>query len=234
MKKIGEGKTKIVLFDENTGNYFLKFKNSITAFNSQKKDELDEKGRINCEISYYLMKEVEKAGIPISYEEKIDDVTVKVKDLTMIPVEVVVRNIAYGSFLKRFTVKEGDRMKKPLVEFFFKDDEKGDPQLTRELFEYFNIASLDEVEKMKEYALKVNEILKDIFHKVKITLVDFKIEFGRDKNGNLLLADEIDPDSCRLWDFSGEMLDKERYRRGLGKVMEHYKDILERLRKVPG
>ncbi|MCD6579061.1 phosphoribosylaminoimidazolesuccinocarboxamide synthase [bacterium] len=234
MKTLGEGKTKIVLFDEETGSYFLKFKNSITAFNSQRKDELDEKGRINCEISYFLMKEVEKSGLPISYEKKVDDVTIKVKDLKMIPVEVVVRNIAYGSFLKRFTIKEGERLKQPIVEFFFKDDEKNDPQLTRELFEYFELANLDEVEKMKEYALKVNEILKEIFHKVKITLVDFKIEFGRDKAGNLLLADEIDPDSCRLWDFSGEMLDKERYRRGLGEVMEHYQEILKRLRKVPG
>ena len=229
MRKLGEGKTKIVLFDEETGNYFLKFKNSITAFNSQKKDELDGKGRINCEISYFLMKEVEKQGISISYEEKIDDVTIKVKELKMIPVEVVVRNLAYGSFSKRFTLKEGDKMKKPLVEFFFKDDEKSDPQLTRELFDYFNIATLDEVEKMKEYALKVNEILTDIFHKVRITLVDFKIEFGRGVDGELLLADEIDPDSCRLWDFNGEMLDKERYRRGLGGVMEHYKEIGARL-----
>ena len=177
------------------------------------------------------MKTIEKQGIPTSYIEKIDDTTIKVKDVEMIPVEVVVRNIAYGSFLKRFTVKEGDRMKKPLVEFFFKDDEKNDPQLTRELFEYFNIASLDEVETMKKYALKVNEMLKDIFHKIDIELVDFKIEFGRDKEGNIILADEINPDSCRLWGKDGEMYDKERYRKGMDGVMEHYKEILKRLKK---
>ncbi len=231
MKLVAEGKTKKVLFDEGARKYFLEFKDDITAFNMVKHEKMKGKGELNCGITAILFEVLKKNGIPMAYVKKIDEKTIEVRDVKMIPVEVVVRNRAYGSFLKRFNFKEGEEFKKPLVEFFFKDDEKNDPQLTRELFEFLDIANEIEIKKMKAYALKINEILKEIFKKIDIVLVDFKIEFGKNNDNNIILADEIDPDSCRLWGKNGEMYDKERYRKGLDGVMEHYNEILNRLKK---
>ncbi len=232
MKKIGEGKTKAVLQDETGKRYFLRFKDDITAFNMEKHEQLQGKGALNCDITWMIYEYLKKNGIDTSYIARTDEITIEVSDVKMIPVEVVVRNRAYGSFLKRFDLVSGAKLDFPLVEFFYKDDERNDPQLTRELFELMDLATPEEIEELKRSAKKINGILLALFESCGISLVDFKIEFGKDPSGKLLLADEIDPDSCRLWGQDGEMLDKERFRKGMGKIVESYKDIQGRLKGV--
>ncbi len=227
MKQIYEGKAKI-LFEEN-GDIIQHFKDDTTAFNNQKFAISDGKGILNNAISAYFMNKIEYSGVKTHFINKIDDRHQRVKFVEIIPLEVIVRNISAGSFCKKFGVTRGLNLTKPLVEFSLKDDNLGDPLIPEGHIVELNIASYDDIAYLKAQALKINSILQDEFSKIGIVLVDFKVEFGR-KDGDIILADEISPDSCRLWDIkTSESLDKDLFREGKGSIVEGYRVIAKRL-----
>ncbi len=232
MKLIREGKTKKVFFDPKKKKFFLQFKNDITAFNMKKHEIMAEKGEVNCEITTILFGKLKEKRIPMAFKRRAGKDLIEVSDVRMIPIEVVVRNIAYGSILKRYNFKEGFKFSEPLVEFFYKDDARDDPPISPRIAELLKVCRREDFEKMEKLAIAINDVLKTAFRAAGITLVDFKIEFGFNEKGRIVLSDEIDPDSCRLWDKKGEMLDKERFRKGMGNVMESYKEILRRLKRL--
>jgi len=228
-EKLYEGKAKIIYATEDPDLVVQFFKDETTAFDGIKREVLEGKGKVNCAISSFIFEFLEKNGIKTHYVRKLSEREVLVKKCEIIPVEVVVRNISAGSFSKRYGVKEGTELKRPLVEFFYKSDELHDPMVCSQHVELFGWATKEELELMKNTALKVNELLKNLFKRAKIILVDFKLEFGRHK-GEVLLADEITPDACRLWDASsGDILDKDRFRKDLGRVVESYEEVYKRL-----
>ncbi|WP_456395393.1 phosphoribosylaminoimidazolesuccinocarboxamide synthase [Desulfurobacterium sp.] len=233
-KLLYEGKAKI-LYETDSDNLLIQyFKDDTTAFDGVKKEELKEKGVINCAISTKIFEFLEKNGVKTHFVETISPREMLVKKCEIIPVEVVVRNIAAGSFSRRYGVKEGTPLKEPLVEFFYKSDELHDPMVCPNHVYLFGWATREELAHMAKEALKINELLKNFFDAIDITLVDFKLEFGR-HNGEVILADEITPDSCRLWDKSThEVLDKDRFRKDMGKVVESYKEIYRRIMEKYG
>ncbi|WP_457567424.1 phosphoribosylaminoimidazolesuccinocarboxamide synthase [Desulfurobacterium sp.] len=233
-KLLYEGKAK-ALYETDSDNLLIQyFKDDTTAFDGVKKEQLEEKGIINCAISTKIFEFLEKNGIKTHFVEKLSPREMLVKRCEIIPVEVVVRNIAAGSFSRRYGVKEGTPLKEPLVEFFYKSDELHDPMVCPNHVYLFGWATRDELAHMAKEALRINELLKNFFDAIDITLVDFKLEFGR-HNGEVLLADEITPDSCRLWDKSThEVLDKDRFRKDMGKVVESYKEIYRRIMEKYG
>lgn len=208
------------------------FKDSLTAFNAQKKGSFPEKGALNREISSVLFQELERSGVRTHRVQDISATAEVTKNLKMIKLELVVRNVLAGSTAKKFGLAEGTAMKKPMVEFYFKDDALGDPFVSDDQALLLEAAaSQAELDELKAFALKVNSILRPIMDKAGLTLVDFKIEAGRDSDGVLHLADEISPDCCRLWDKkTGEKLDKDRFRRDLGGVAEAYREVCDRLK----
>ncbi|MFT4967498.1 MAG: phosphoribosylaminoimidazole-succinocarboxamide synthase [Candidatus Deianiraeaceae bacterium] len=227
MKQIYEGKAKI-LFEE-SGDIIQYFKDDTTAFNNQKFAISDGKGVLNNAISAYFMNKIEYSGVKTHFINKIDDRHQRVKFVEIIPLEVIVRNISAGSFCKKFGVTRGLNLTKPLVEFSLKDDNLGDPLIPEGHIVELNIASYDDIAYLKARALKINSILQDEFSKIGVVLVDFKVEFGR-KDGDIILADEISPDSCRLWDIkTSESLDKDLFREGKGNIVEGYRVIAKRL-----
>lgn len=229
LKKIYEGKAKQVFSTENEEQYIVYFKDDATAGNGLKKGTIQEKGEMNNAISSILFQALEEKGIATHFIKKINERDMLVKAVGIIPIEVLVRNITAGSLSKRLGLKEGIVLDKTVLEFCYKKDELGDPMINEDHIEILNIATPQEVEIIKEMSLKINEILKGIFKEQGILLVDFKLEFGRHYE-NILLADEISPDTCRLWDITtGEKLDKDRFRRDLGKVEEGYHEVLNRL-----
>ena len=192
------------------------------------------KGTLNCAISSKIFEFLEENGVKTHFVERFSPNEMLVKRCEIIPVEVVVRNIAAGSFSKRYGLEEGEKLRRPVVELFYKSDKLHDPMVCREHVEYFGWAKPDEVDFMRRTALKVNELLLEFFRNVSIMLVDFKLEFGRHR-GEILVADEISPDSCRLWDITtGEKLDKDRFRRDLGNVMDSYEEIYRRIEERYG
>lgn len=210
---------------------WVEYKDSLTAFNAQKKSSFEGKGEINSQITKILFSALKKSGVPhhlIEFMSPIDVVCHKVK---IIPLEVVVRNILAGSTAKKLGIEEGTPLNQPLVEFYLKDDDLGDPFVSDDQALAIQAASSkQELEDLKSLALLVNQCLLQVFSEVGIRLIDFKIELGRDSKGQMLLADEISPDTCRLWDrSSGEKLDKDRFRRDLGKVKESYEEVMNRL-----
>lgn len=212
---------------------WVEFKNSLTAFNAQKKGSFEGKGRLNCLIATEIFRYLEKKGIAHHLVESPSDTEMVCQKVKIIPLEVVVRNVMAGSTAKKFGLEEGLEMSKPLVEFYYKKDELGDPFVSDDQALFLKAASSqEELEELKSMALLVNAALKELFSDIGIRLVDFKLEFGRNSKGDLLLADEISPDSCRLWDLkSGEKLDKDRFRRDLGRVEESYTEVWNRLKK---
>lgn len=229
-----EGKSKIIFKGEDDDSYILKFKDTATAFNGIKKEELPEKGVINAEISNILYGYLERNGIKTHLIKIIDENTVLVRKAEIIMVEVIVRNIAAGSFSKKYGVPEGTPLSNTVVEFSLKSDDLGDPMINESQITALNIATAGELKEMTTQAIKINKLLSDLFLKAGIILVDFKLEFGR-CGGEIILCDEISPDSCRLWDAgTKEKLDKDRFRRDLGNVTEGYKDVLRRLKDVIG
>lgn len=232
MKKLDmlyEGKAKKVYKTDDHSRYIIEYKDDATAFNGEKKGSISEKGIINNKMSSLLFKVLEEKGIPTHFEELINDREMIVKEVKILPIEVIVRNIAAGSLAKRLGLEEGIKMKNTVLEFCYKDDELGDPMINEYHISAIELASKDEIEKIKGYAFKINEILSKYFIAKDIVLVDFKLEFGIHK-GEVILADEISPDTCRLWDKNtNEKLDKDRFRRDLGNVEESYKEVLERL-----
>ena len=225
-----EGKAKKV-FETSDPNYLIvDYKDDATAFNGLKKGTLESKGLINNKVTNYLMKMLGEKGIPTHYVEEISDRETIVKRVSIVPLEVIVRNIAAGSLAKRLGLAEGTKMKKTVLEFCYKDDALGDPMVNEYHIYAMNLATPEEVKTISDYALRVNEILAEFLSHAKIELIDFKLEFGRLPDGTIILADEISPDTCRFWDSeTGEKLDKDRFRRDLGNVEGAYKEILHRL-----
>ncbi len=228
--KLYEGKAKIVYETEDPHKLILHFKDTVSAFDGLKKEKLRGKGSLNNTISSLLFEILESRGVKTHYIQKISDNEMLVWRAERFPVEVVVRNVSAGSILKRLGLKEGERFKKPLVEFFYKNDELHDPLICAEHIEALGLAPAHAVPLMKETALRVNEILGELFAKQGILLVDFKLEFGRLPDGSVGVVDEISPDSMRLWDSrTGEKLDKDRFRYDLGDLLEGYREVLRRL-----
>lgn len=228
-----EGKAKRLYTTNDANLLWLEFKDDLTAFNAVKKGSFEGKGKANLEISHLIFDYLESHGVETHRVAKISDTESVVKKVRIVPLEVVVRNRAAGSICKRLGFEEGYKFAEPMFEVFYKKDELGDPLLTRENILSLNICGLDKLEIIKGKALKINKHLQGIFLKAGIDLVDFKIEFGQDAEGSILLADEISPDSCRLWDIeTKEILDKDRFRKDLGSVKEKYLEILKRLKEV--
>ena len=225
-----EGKAKRLYATEDINILFVAYKDSATAFNGEKKAEIDGKGLLNNRITSLIFGKLEEAGIASHFVKQISDTEQLVRKVDIIPIEVVVRNIAAGSLAKRLGFEEGTALKRPIVEFYYKDDNLGDPMITTEHIEILGIATEDEVQQLYTKALQVNEVLKPMFAEVGVELIDFKLEFGRTSDGEVLLADEISPDTCRLWDAQTKRkLDKDVFRRDLGSITEVYEIILEKL-----
>lgn len=225
-----EGKAKRLYATEDNGVLLVEFKDSATAFNGEKKSEISGKGALNNQITSLIFKKLKEEHIPSHFIEKISETEQLVKKVTIIPLEVVIRNTAAGSFSKRLGVEEGTPLKKPLVEFYYKDDDLGDPLLTLDHIEELAIASREEVATLKEKALEVNRVLSAFFKELDVKLIDFKLEFGKEADGSILLADEISPDNCRLWDAkTNEKMDKDVFRRNLGSLTDAYEKILAKL-----
>jgi phosphoribosylaminoimidazole-succinocarboxamide synthase len=224
-----EGKGKRVFESEDPETLILEFKDTATAFDGKKKSELDDKGRINNRINDHIMARLAERGIPVHHLRRISETESEVRRLEMLPVEAVVRNVVAGSLARRLGLEEGTVLDRPVFEFFYKSDELGDPMINRFHILAFGWASEAEVDRMEELSLRVNEVLYPLFEAGGMRLVDYKLEFGR-CHGELVLGDEFTPDGCRLWDLeTGEKLDKDRFRRDLGDVLEGYREIGRRL-----
>ena len=225
-----EGKAKKVYETNDPALLIVDYKDDATAFNGLKKGTIAGKGEINNRVTNHLMKLLEKNGVPTHFVEELSPRETAVKRVSIVPLEVIVRNIAAGSLAKRLGLAEGTKMKKTVLEFCYKDDELGDPMVNEYHIYAMNLATPEEVKTISDYALRVNEILAEFLSHAKIELIDFKLEFGRLPDGTIILADEISPDTCRFWDSeTGEKLDKDRFRRDLGNVEGAYKEILHRL-----
>ena len=227
---IYEGKAKTLFFYDNN-KIIQYFKDDATAFNKKKHEIINEKGILNNFISEFIFKYLSENGVENHFIERLNDREQLVKKVDIIPVEVIVRNIATGTLTKRLGIQEGLKLKKPLIEFTLKSDELDDPIISEEHIDVLEYAEKDEINTIKEQALLINKLLLQLFSSINIQLVDFKIEFGRltiDKK--VILADEIRPDSCRLWDkSSSEKLDKDRFRKNLGGLIDAYKEVATRL-----
>lgn len=225
-----EGKAKRIYATEEAGILRVEYKNSLTAGNGKKKDEQDGKGELNNRITALLFDYLAKKGVPSHFIKTLSPNEQLVKQVEIIPLETITRNIATGSLVKRYGIKEGLTFNPALQEFSYKSDEHDDPLVYPSHAVAFGWATQAEVERILELANQVNSLLRELFDRLGITLVDFKLEFGRDSEGNVLLADEITPDTCRLWDKeTGKKLDKDRFRQDLGDVLGAYREILRRL-----
>lgn len=231
--QIYEGKAKKIFSTNNDQLVVMEFKNDLTAFNALKKGQFEGKGQLNCEISTLIFTELAKHKISLHWVKTFENNKMLVQKTNIIPLEVVVRNRIAGSLAKKFKMTEGDVLKLPLVEFYYKNDELQDPFVSDDQITSFGWATPNDLVHVKSIALKINLILKDIFLKCGISLVDFKIEFGKLPNSEIVLADEISPDSMRLWDAqTQEKLDKDRFRFDLGDVKTGYQTILNKLKEV--
>ena len=229
-EQLYEGKAKKVFATDDPELLIVSYKDDATAFNGLKKGTIVGKGVINNRMSNLLMQRLEKSGIPTHFVEELSDRETLVKKVSIVPLEVIVRNIAAGSFSKRYGVKEGFVFEAPTIEFSYKNDELGDPLMDEYHAIAMKLATKEEIETIKKYAFGVNEQLKAFWAECDVTLVDFKLEFGRLLDGTIVLADEISPDTCRLWDSkTGEKLDKDRFRRDLGGVEAAYAEVMKRL-----
>jgi len=229
-EQLYEGKAKKVFATDDPELLIVSYKDDATAFNGLKKGTIVGKGVINNRMSNLLMQRLEKSGIPTHFVEELSDRETLVKKVSIVPVEVIVRNIAAGSFSKRYGVEEGFVFEAPTIEFSYKNDELGDPLMDEYHAIAMKLATKEEIETIKKYAFGVNEQLKAFWAACGVTLVDFKLEFGRLLDGTIVLADEISPDTCRLWDSkTGEKLDKDRFRRDLGGVEAAYAEVMKRL-----
>lgn len=225
-----EGKAKKVFETNDKDLCIVSYKDDATAFNGLKKGTISGKGAINNRVTNYLMQMLEKNGIPTHFVKELSERETVVKRVKIVPLEVIVRNIAAGSFSKRFGVEEGTELLSPTLEFCLKNDELGDPMVNEYHILACGWATRDELDLITEYTFKINDLLKDFFAKINIELVDFKLEFGKTSSGEIVLADEISPDTCRFWDSrTHEKLDKDRFRRDLGNVEEAYDEILNRI-----
>lgn len=225
-----EGKAKKVFTTDDSECLIVSYKDDATAFNGVKKGTIDAKGAVNNLVSNHLMSLLEKEGVATHLVETLNDRDTVVKKVTIIPLEVIVRNIAAGSLSKRLGLPEGTKMKKTVLEYCYKNDDLGDPMINEYHIAALELCSEEELEKIAQMAFKVNDFLTGYLKDVGIELIDFKIEFGRTSDGQVILADEISPDTCRFWDSeTNEKLDKDRFRRDLGNVEEAYQEVMKRL-----
>jgi phosphoribosylaminoimidazole-succinocarboxamide synthase len=229
-----EGKAKKIFeILENSHQVLVEFKNSLTAFNAQKKGEFESKGMLNCQITTLLFQALAKNQISSHHRKTISDHEMIVDRVEIIPLEVVVRNVIAGGLARKLGRSEGEKLKSPLVEFYFKDDVLADPFVSDDQILAFEWATAKELEILKTQALKINQVLQKVFLEAGILLVDFKVEFGRRAGGDIILADEISPDCARLWDLkTQEKMDKDRFRRDLGNIAESYQTVYSRLKEV--
>ena len=233
MKKVEqlyEGKAKKVYSTEDPGLVIVSYKDDATAFDGLKKGTITGKGAINNQMTNYLMGQLEKAGVPTHFVEELSERETVVKKVAIVPLEVIIRNISAGSFAKRYGVEEGIVFDAPTIEFSYKCDALDDPLLNEYHALALKLATKEEIETIKKYAFAVNDVLKAFWSECGVTLVDFKLEFGKLSDGTIVLADEISPDTCRLWDSkTHEKLDKDRFRRDMGGVEDAYAEIMKRL-----
>ncbi len=237
-KQIYEGKAKVLFEGPEPGTIVQYFKDDATAFNNKKKGTITGKGVLNNRISEYLMMRLEEIGIPTHFVRRLNMREQLVKEVEIIPIEVVVRNIAAGSISTRFNIPEGTRLPRSIVEYYYKNDEFNDPMVSEEHITGFGWAAIHEIDEMLNMSLRINDYLTGLFLGIGIKLVDFKIEFGRlyHENGDVqvVLADELSPDNMRLWDFkTNEKMDKDRFRRDLGRIEEAYQEVARRLGILP-
>lgn len=229
-EQLYEGKAKKVYGTNDERYCIVSYKDDATAFNGLKKGTISGKGAINNRVTNFLMQMLQKEGIPTHFVEELDERETVVKRVNIIPLEVIVRNIAAGSLAKRLGLAEGTRMKRPVLEFSYKNDDLGDPMVNDYHILAMEYATQEELSTIKCFALKINEILSAYLKDANIELIDFKLEFGKTADGTIVLADEISPDTCRFWDtVTREKLDKDRFRRDLGGVEDAYQEILKRL-----
>lgn len=233
-QKLYEGKAKILYATEDPNILLTVFKDDATAFNAQKRGTIVGKGSINCKMSSHLFQQLEQKGIPTHFIDSPAEGQMRVKAVTIIPLEVVVRNVAAGGLCRQTGIAVGTPLSPPLVEFYYKNDDLGDPLLTLDRLRVMNLATAEQVKELKRLALAVNTELTDFFQQCGITLVDFKLEFGLDAQQQILLADEISPDTCRLWDQAEpdaekRVMDKDRFRHDLGNVEAAYQKVLDRV-----
>lgn len=225
-----EGKAKKVFATDDENYCIVSYKDDATAFNGLKKGTISGKGVVNNKMSNYLMSELEKTGIPTHFVEEINDRETVVRKVSIVPLEVIVRNVAAGSFSKRLGVEEGTPLKTTVLEYCYKDDALGDPMVNDYHILAMGYATKEELDTIADYTFRINDFLKDFFKKINIDLIDFKIEFGKTPDGKIILADEISPDTCRFWDATThEKLDKDRFRRDLGGVEDAYNEMMKRI-----
>lgn len=229
-EQLYEGKAKKVFATDDPNLVIVSYKDDATAFNGLKKGQIAGKGVVNNKMSNYLMQIIEKKGVPTHYVKELNDRETLVKKVKIVPLEVIVRNVAAGSFSKRFGVKEGTKLLCPTLEYSYKNDELGDPMINHYFVLACGWATQEQLDKITEYAFRINDILKEFFKGINVDLIDFKLEFGTLPDGTLVLADEISPDTCRFWDASThEKLDKDRFRRDLGGVEDAYQEMMKRV-----
>ncbi|MDB3085916.1 phosphoribosylaminoimidazolesuccinocarboxamide synthase [Clostridioides difficile] len=225
-----EGKAKQVYSTDNENEYVVYYKDDATAFNGEKKAEISSKGILNNKISTIIFEMLKENNINTHFIKSLSDREMLVKKVEILPLEVIVRNIAAGSICKRVGLEEGEVFDEPIFEISYKNDAYGDPMLNDDYAVVMKLATREELKFLREETLKINELLKAFFLKLNLKLVDFKIEFGKDSEGNIILADEVSPDTCRLWDVNtNEKLDKDRFRKDLGDLVEGYTEVLSRM-----
>ncbi len=233
LEMLYEGKAKQVFLTDNDDQIIIHYKDAATAFNNVKKATIDNKGVLNNAISTLIFKQLQKAGVKTHYIETLNDRDQLCLKVSIVPIEVIVRNIIAGSMAQRLGLEEGSKPGNTIYDICYKDDALGDPLINDHHAVALGAVTYEELAQIYDMTAKINEVLTEMFAKMNITLVDFKIEFGRTSSGEIVLADEVSPDTCRLWDMStGEKLDKDRFRRDLGKVREAYEEILSRLEKL--
>lgn len=229
-KQLYEGKAKKVFETDQPDILLVSYKDDATAFNGIKKGTIEGKGAINNRVTNFMMQLLEKAGVPTHYVKELSERETLVKKVSIVPLEVIIRNISAGSFSKRYGVEEGIVFAEPTIEFSYKNDELGDPLINSYQAIALGLATREEIETIKKYAFKVNEEMKKFFASIGVRLVDFKLEFGKLAAGTIVLADEISPDTCRFWDAkTNEKLDKDRFRRDLGNVEDAYREMMKRI-----
>ena len=238
-QKLYEGKAKILYETDEPGILITYFKDDATAFNAQKRSQISDKGRLNCAIATHLFQLLESRGISTHWLNTVSDREMRVRSVTIIPLEVVVRNLAAGSLCRETGLPLGQPLDPSLVEFYYKNDDLGDPLLTRDRIRVMTLADEAQLAEMVRLATEINLSLQAFFQQCQITLVDFKLEFGLDSQGTIILADEISPDTCRLWDqaetdLTARILDKDRFRKDLGQVAEAYQEVLRRILEQVG
>jgi len=226
------GKAKNLFSTEDENVIIAQYKDQATALNGVKKEQIAGKGQLNNQISSLIFEKLNAAGVATHFIKKISKTEQLNKKVKIIPLEVVLRNVTAGSFSKRFGVKEGIQLEKPIVEFYYKNDDLDDPFINDEHVKFLKLANDEDIAYIKAETRRINKLLSDWFHQIGLKLIDFKLEFGFDKDGKIILADEFSPDNCRLWDAQGHHMDKDVFRRGLGELTDVYEVVWEKLQEL--